>query len=293
MDWGKVKFFLGEVFANLTRNAAMQLTAIGSVAVAIAMLGTFLFVQRTAAAVSDQALQQIEVSAFLSDKRDLKADSGLIARTGALPGVAHVAYVSKAQGLKDLRDKLRGEVDTSLLTTNPLPDVLRIRARHVADVPAIADAVKALPGVADVQYAAKTVQRVMNVLGAAQRVGLAVIVLLVLAAFQIISNTIRLTVYSRRREIAIMQLVGATNNYIRLPFIAEGVVAGSLGAAVAVTLLLTAQHELLPALAQLITFIPFPTQAPDLIPLALQLLGAGALVGAIASWISVGRYLRV
>ncbi|TAM77490.1 ABC transporter permease [bacterium] len=293
MDWGKVKFFLGEVFANLTRNAAMQITAIGTVAVAIAMLGAFLFVQRTAAAVSDQALQQIEVSAFLRDGLDAKADSALAARVTALPGVAHVTYVPKAQGLKQLRDKLQGEVDTSLLTTNPLPDTLRIQAKHVADVPGVATAVKTLPGVVDVHYGAETVQKLMRLLDVAQRIGLAVIVLLVLASFQIVSNTIRLTVYSRRREISIMQLVGATNNYIRLPFIAEGVVAGVLGAAIAVALLLVAQHELLPVVAQLVKFVPFPTQLPDLIPLAFQLLGVGALVGAIASWVSVGRYLRV
>ncbi|TAM90959.1 ABC transporter permease [bacterium] len=293
MDWGKVKFFLGEVLANLTRNAAMQITAIGTVAVAIAMLGAFLFVQRTAAAVSDQALQQIEVSAFLRDGLDAKADSALAARVGALPGVAHVTYVPKAQGLKQLRDKLRGEVDTSLLTTNPLPDTLRIQAKHVADVPEVAKTVKKLPGVVDVHYGAETVQKLMRLLDVAQRIGLAVIVLLVLASFQIVSNTIRLTVYSRRREISIMQLVGATNNYIRLPFIAEGIVAGVLGAALAVALLLVAQRELLPVVAQLIKFVPFPTQLPDLIPLAFQLLGVGALVGAIASWISVGRYLRV
>ena len=293
MDWGKVKFFLGEVLTNLTRNAAMQFTAIGTVAVAIAMLGAFLFVQRTAAIVGGQTLQQIEVSAFLKEGLDRKASSAIVANVGALPGVARVTYVSKAQGLKELRDKLHGEVDMSLLTTNPLPDALRIRAKHVSDVPMVADVVKAMPGVAEVHYGAETVQKLLRLLEIVQRIGLAVIVLLVIASFLIVSNTIRLTVYARRREISIMLLVGATNNYIRMPFIAEGVVAGFFGAVVAVALLLVAEHQVLPMLAQAIPFIPFPSQLPDLIPLALQLLGVGALVGAIASWISVGRYLRV
>ncbi|HVA37135.1 MAG TPA: permease-like cell division protein FtsX [Candidatus Dormibacteraeota bacterium] len=293
MDWGRVKFFLGEVFANLTRNAAMQITAIGTVAVAIAMLGAFLFVQKTATVVGGQALQQIEVSAFLKDGLDAKIASDLTAKVAQLPGVAHVAYVPKAEGLKELRARLQGEVDTSLLTTNPLPDALRIRAQHVADVPVVAAAVKALPGVAEVHYGAETVQKLLRLMTIAKRIGIGVILMLVVASFLIVSNTIRLTVYARRREIAIMKLVGATNNYIRLPFIAEGVVAGLVGAAVAVGLLSLAQHQLLPKLAQALPFVPFPSQLPDLIPVALQLLGAGALVGAIASWISVGRYLRV
>lgn len=293
MDWGKVKFFLGEVFANLTRNAAMQITAIGTVAVAIAMLGGFLFVQQTAELAGAQALRQIEVSAFLKDGLDPKDSSALVARVAVLPGVAHVTYVPKAQGLQELRDRLRGEVDTSLLTTNPLPDTLRIEAKHIDDVPAVADSVKTMPGVADVRYGAQTVQKLLRLLVVAQRIGLGVIVLLGLAAFLIVSNTIRLTVYARRREISIMQLVGATNNYIRLPFIAEGVLSGFFGAVVAVALLMVAQRQLLPKLAQAIQFIPFPAHLPDLLPLALQLLGAGAFVGAIAAWISVGRYLRV
>ncbi|MDE2573510.1 MAG: permease-like cell division protein FtsX [bacterium] len=293
MDWGKVKFFLGEVLANLTRNAAMQITAIGTVAVAIAMLGAFLFVQKTAAEVGGQALQQIEVSAFLKDGLDAKAGAALTARVAKLPGVAHVAFVPKAEGLKQLRNKLRGEVDTSLLTTNPLPDALRIQAKHVDDVAAVAGKVRVMPGVAEVHYGAETVQKLLRLMAIAQRIGLGVIVLLVVASFFIISNTIRLTVYARRREISIMQLVGATNNYIRMPFIAEGVIAGVFGAALAVAILVVAQRQLLPKLAAAIPFVPLPAALPDLLPVALQLLGIGALVGAIASWISVGRYLRV
>jgi len=105
----------------------------------------------------------------------------------------------------------------------------------------------------------------------------------------VIANTIRLTVFSRRREIAIMQLVGATNMYIRLPFIAEGMLAGILGAAVAIGVLALADTQIVPKLSQTLQFVTFQVNAPLL---SVELLGVGAAVGLIASWLSVGRYLR-
>jgi cell division transport system permease protein len=98
-----------------------------------------------------------------------------------------------------------------------------------------------------------------------------------------------LTVFARRREIAIMQLVGATNMYIRMPFIAEGVMAGVFGAIVAIGVLALAQFQLVPKIAATLAFVPFRT---DTATLAGELLAVGAAVGFVASWFSVGRYLR-
>jgi cell division transport system permease protein len=123
-------------------------------------------------------------------------------------------------------------------------------------------------------------------------IGVAVIVLFIVVASIIISNTIRLTVFARRREISIMQLVGATNAYIRLPFIAEGFLDGIAGALVAVILLGIAKAELFPKLAAALPFVQLNASAVDPVRLALELLLVGAAVGVVASWISVGRYLR-
>jgi cell division transport system permease protein len=114
--------------------------------------------------------------------------------------------------------------------------------------------------------------------------------LLVVTAAIIIANTIRLTVFARRREIAIMQLVGATNMYIRLPFIAEGMLAGVLGALLALVVLFVARLEVVPKLAAMLAFVPFNVNEGAL---AGECLAVGAAVGFIAAWFSVGRYLRV
>jgi cell division transport system permease protein len=184
---------------------------------------------------------------------------------------------------------LGSDFDTSLLTANPLPNAYRVQVRNADDVPAVAASIAKLPGVAKVDFAADTVTKLLRAADVVGRVGLGMIGLLVLTAAIIIANTIRLTVFARRREIAIMQLVGATNTYIRMPFIAEGIIAGVAGALLAIGILAVGQFQLVPKIAATLQFIPFHVN--DL-QLAGELLLVGAAVGLFASWFSVGRYLR-
>ena len=161
--------------------------------------------------------------------------------------------------------------------------------RNADDVPAVAASVAKLTGVAKVDYAADTVTKLLKAADVLGRVGIAMIALLVLTAAIIIANTIRLTVFARRREIAIMQLVGATNMYIRMPFIAEGIIAGVAGAVVALIVLGVAQLQIVPKIAATLQFVPFQVNE---LQLAGELVLTGAAVGLISSWFSVGRYLR-
>ncbi len=292
MDWGRIRFFLSEVWRNFTRNLLMQLTAIGTVAVTILLLGSFLFTRETVGKLGDDVIKKIEISVFLRDSASPGDAKALIAKIKADPRVAGVTYVPKAQGLRQMRDRLRGQIDTSLLTANPLPDALRVRIVDPARVHAVAATIRKLPGVANVEYAHDAVERLLRLSDVLGRVGLGIVVLLVFTAAIIISNTIRLTVFARRREIAIMQLVGASSLYIRMPFIVEGLIDGLLGAAVALGLLEIARLELMPKLAVALPFLPMHLATINQLTFAGELLGVGALVGLIASWLSVGRYLH-
>ncbi len=289
MDWGKVQFFLGEVFTNFTRNAAMQITAIGTVAVTIVMLGSFLYVRETLTTFGQGILKQIEIAVYLDDNvTDVQAKS-LAATLAKDDRISAARYVPRAEGLREMRTRLGNDFDTSLLVSNPLPNAFRIQVRDADDVPAVAASVAKLPGVAKVDFAADTVTKLLRAADVLGRIGLGMIALLVLTAAIIIANTIRLTVFARRREIAIMQLVGATNMYIRMPFIAEGIIAGVLGALLAIAVLAIAQFQLVPKIAAMLQFVPFEVNE---LQLAGELVLVGAAVGLIASWFSVGRYLR-
>jgi cell division transport system permease protein len=289
VDWGKVKFFLGEVLANFTRNAAMQFTAIGTVAVTIVMLGSFLYVRETIASFGSGVLSKIEVAVYLNDNIDDKKAQEIGSRFAADPRISGATYVPKREGLRRMKEVLGRDFDTSLLTSNPFPNAFHVRVRTPDDVVGVAASIAKFPGVAKTDYAAETVTKLLRVADVLGRVGLVMIGLLVLTAAIIISNTIRLTVFARRREISIMQLVGATNMYIRMPFIAEGMLAGILGAAIAIAVLFIARLELVPKLAATLAFVPFHANEPML---ALECLAVGAAVGFVAAWLSVGRYLR-
>jgi cell division transport system permease protein len=293
LDWGKLRFFLGEVFSNFARSKGMQLTAIATVAVTIFMLGAFLYTRETLSKLSSGLLSRIEISVFLGDSIDDKAGRAISEVISADPRVASVNYIPKTEGLKELQDRLRGQIDTSLLTMNPLPNAIRVRVKSPDMVPTVARSVRKMRGVASVEYEQDAVTKVLRLTETVGKLGLIMILVLVFAAAVIISNTIRLTVFARRREIAIMQLVGATNGYIRAPFMAEGFIAGTLGALLAILVLGVVQAELLPKAMATLSFIPFASVHVDELRLIGQLLLAGAVVGVLGAWVSVSRYLRV
>lgn len=292
MDWGRVRFFLGEVLRNFTRNAGMQATAIGTVAMTIVLLGLFLFSRAALAGVGTHLLDEIEISAYL------KSDAG----TGQVrairqfltedPRIASAEFVSKKQGLAELRDRTKGVIDTALLTENPLPDKFRIKVRVPEQVPVVAASVRRLTGVDKVVYGQTIVQRLLQLGVVLRRVSIGVIAVFLLVAGIIIANTIRLTVFARRREIAIMQLVGATNLYIRIPFICEGLLDGLVGALVAIAILAIAHATIWPKLLEALPWVQLnvATVAPG--TLIAELFAVGCAVGVVASWISVGRHLQ-
>jgi len=292
LDWGKTKFFLGEVLRNFTRNAAMQVTAIGTVAVTIVLLGAFLFVRAMVAGLGTDLLSQIEISVYTTSDATPKQVAALESALRADPRVASVEFIPKKQGLVEMKDRVKGEIDMSLLTENPLPDKLRVKAKAPETVPAVAAAAQKMPGVANAVFGQDVVAKLLRLGSVLRSIGIGVIVVFVLVAGIIISNTIRLTVFARRREIAIMQLVGATNTYIRMPFICEGLLDGVLGAGIALGLLAIAKSTLWPRLIEALPGSPLGNVHIDSTTMALELLLVGALVGAVASWISVGRYLR-
>jgi cell division transport system permease protein len=289
VDWGRLRFFLGEVLANFTRNAGMQITAIGTVAVTIVLLGSFLYVRETLERFGSGVLSQIEIAVYLKDGVTDSQAKQLAVKFAADPRVASAQYVPKREGLRRMRDVLGRDFDTSLLTANPLPNSYHVKVKDPDQVPAVAATIARDPRVEKTDYAADTVQKLLKTAAVLGRAGIALIVLLTVSAAIVIANTIRLTVFARRREIEIMQLVGATNTYIRMPFIAEGVLAGLLGAGIAIGALAFAEHQLVPRLAQTLAFVSFRVNEGTL---CLELLGVGATVGLIAAWMSVGRYLR-
>lgn len=293
MDSGKVKFFLGEVLRNFTRNAGMQVTAIGTVAMTIVLLGAFLFVRQTLAGMGNELLSQVEFSIYFKSNATHAQEDAVRAALAHDPRVASLQYVPKKEGLKELSEETRGAIDTNaLLTENPLPDKLRVRMKDPSSVGAVVAKARKMAGVGNVLYQQELIARLITIARVGRRVGIIMIAVLLVVACIIISNTIRLTVFARRREISIMQLVGATNMYIRAPFICEGLIAGILGAVIAVIALAVVRYTLWSKLLLSLPFIQLGSAKIDAPLLVAELIAAGGIIGVLASWISVGRHLR-
>ncbi|HTX56226.1 MAG TPA: permease-like cell division protein FtsX [Candidatus Acidoferrales bacterium] len=292
MDSGKVKFFLGEVLRNFTRNAGMQVTAVGTVAMTIILLGAFVFVRQTLAGVGKDLLNQIEISVYFKANATTAQEDALRGRLQHDPRIQSTQFIPRKEGLTELSAQMHDKVDTSLLTANPLPDKLRVWVKEAQNVPVVAREIQTQSGVDAALYPQDVVARLLQLGEVLRRVGIGVIALFLVVAGVIISNTIRLTVFARRREISIMQLVGATNMYIRAPFICEGLLDGVVGALVAVLVLTAVRYALWPKLLLSLPWIGLsaaPVNGPVLVA---ELLATGAAIGVLASWISVDRHLR-
>lgn len=270
----------------------MQLTAIGTVAATVTLLGAFLFIRAELADLGNGMLQQIEISAYLKPSITEKGLAALRADFKADPRIASAQYVPKAVGLKELRERLRGQIDTSLLTANPLPDKFRIRVRSPQLVPVVATGLRRLNGIVHVVYGQELVARLLQLGEVLRRIGIGLIAVFLLVGAIIISNTTRLAVYARRREITIMQLVGATDLYVRMPFIVEGLVVGLVGAVAAVALLSVAHAAVWPKIVAALPFVQFHASAVDVPEMVLQMLMIGSIIGVLAAWVSVGRHLQ-
>lgn len=292
MDWGRVKFFLGEVLRNFTRNAGMQATAIGTVAITIILLGAFLFVREALTGMGNQMLSEVEFSVYFSTNASTHQEDALRSTLARDPRIASLVFVPRKQGLSELRTAIHNEIDTSLLTENPLPDKMRVRVKDPATVPAVAEAIRKMDGVGNVVYSQTTIERLLQLGAVMRRIGYIVIGVFLVVAGIIISNTIRLTVFARRREISIMQLVGATNMYIRAPFICEGFLDGILGSFIAIVILVGARTLLWPKLLLALPWVQIGTTHINAPVFIGELLLVGGAIGVISSWISVGRHLR-
>ncbi len=290
----KLDYLLRETLLGLRRGGWMNWAAISTVTVLLFLFGVSLQASWQLEGLLNQFGSQLEVSVYL--------DTGVQADTlkpivAAIPGVADTQAVSKEAAWAALVNDL-GVSDisgaTKQLDGNPLVDQLKVKARSSQDVPAIAQTLSKVEGVDEVQYVDEAVQRVGQLNRGLSWISLTVTTLLTLTAIAVITTTIRLIVMSRKREIEVMQLVGATTSWIYLPFILQGVTFGVTGAVLSWGLISSVQHFLNNLLTQQPEFVQFLANGVQISPLRtillpLILLGFGGSVGIMGSLFAVRR----
>lgn len=287
----KVGYFVREAATNLRRNKLMTVAAILTAAVSLLLLGGVLTLDSFVNSMTRQLESQVEVSVFLTDDITDTQREDVKSTLEGLDVVKKVTFVTKEEAYEEFKRLYR---DQPALWENIEPDVLPASYRvELTDPERVEDVRSRLgrnPAVEEVADQHKTVQRLVRFTALLRTFSVVMILVLLGAAVLLISNTTQLAIYARRREIEIQKLVGATNWFVRLPFMLEGVAAGVAGAAIAL-LLLVAGKTL--ARAQVPAFIPTTALHGVAVSQTIWLVVLGVVVGALGSALAVRRFLEV
>lgn len=295
MRFSTWEFYIRETLLSLRRNSLMSLASISTVALSFLILGLFVLLVVNLDYMADTLEAQVEIAAYL----DPELEEGEIARIAeqieSLPGVRESDFVSRDEALDRLRKQFgeRQDLLDSVEEMNPLRHSFEIRAEEAEQVKVIAREIGGIEGVAEVKYRQEVVERLFSLTRSIRMGGLVLVLLLLMATVFLISNTIRLTVFARRREIGIMKLVGATDWFIRWPFILEGILLGILGTLVSLLVLTRLYNWVVASIYSSLPFVPVVSPEGIIKPLSLLLLGLGFIVGAFGSLVSLRRFLRV
>ncbi|SEO69749.1 permease-like cell division protein FtsX [Propionispora vibrioides] len=290
-----MEYFIREAVISLRRNGLMSFASISTVALSLLILGMFLVMVLNLSHMASALESQVEISVYLEDGlNDLEIrETGT--RITKIPGVSQVLFVSKDEALERFKQRLGDQQGmlSALGDSNPLPDAFEVKVDKPEQVKPAAQAIAKLKGVENAKFGQEVVEQVFNLARMIRVLGVILIVFLALAALFIISNTIRITVFARRKEIGIMKYVGATDWFIRWPFLIEGMILGFGGALVAVLLLSQTYGALVSQIYQSLAFLPVIPQYPFINHISLFLLIVGAVIGALGSTISLKKFMKV
>jgi cell division transport system permease protein len=301
---GKIFFFTGEAIRAMRRNVAPTTAAVVTTVLTAILIGVLVPIFQTTQSKSAEVRDQLELRVFLFDDATRGEINSLQTEIQAIPNVAEVNFLSKADALAEFR-KDYGQENRDVLKElrgNPLPANFIVRPDDAANLDAIRAAIQPpnqsgkptyiSPIVQQVDNRQATANKIEEVTGALKLVLTVITVLLIGASLLLIGNTIRLSIYTRRREIEVMRLVGATRWFIRWPFMIEGVVVGILGGAIAILVLWIGKVTVVDPLSESFALM----QAQDsmsFIVLAACLFGAAIVVSALGSGLTLRRFLKV
>jgi cell division transport system permease protein len=282
-------YFFKEASTGLSRNGWMSLAAVITISLSLIILGCFYVVVTNFNHFAQMAKGVLELRVYLKDGVD---PSPIQAQIIELDGVKSVRYVSREDGAKWLEKSL-GVKELFVTSDNPLPDMINIKLKDDVKVKSLVKHISTLAGVDEVEYGKTFVEAMLVVVRIVWVLGFSLVVIIGIVVLYIITNTIRLTVFARRKEIEIMKLVGATDWFIRWPFMLEGIILGLSGALMSAIILSKGYHFLFQYINQLAPFVPLLSERAINGKMFSLISAAGFAFGAIGSMMSIKKFLRV
>ena len=288
-------FFLAEAFKNLRLNLLMSATAVTTTAVCILILGIGLLVDAHVEGIVRNVGQDVAITAFFPEDVDQERIDEVVSSVEGYPEVNESAYVSKEEALERFRETFADQPDIAgSISSDVLPASMEIQLKDSSDSSVVADRLRE-EGFQDdeIRYPQQTVDRLNQITGYLIWGLRGATALFLVASVLLIFNTIRLSIFARRKEIEVMKLVGASDSFVRTPFVLEGLVQGLIGAVPAALLVVWMDSLFVGWAQQNLPFLPISSGAVNALIVLLLLLFVGALVGVAGSFFSVRRFLKV
>ncbi len=294
-------FFLGEAYRALRRNAAPSLAAIVTIAVTVLLIGVLVPVLEASGSKTNDVRSQLELKVFMFDDATNKEITNLQDRISGIPHVENVEYISPAAALKILEARLEDKSLLDQLNTNPLPPAFNVKVDNPDNLESVQTALsppdsagkpQPISAAIDDIVTGQQTQQIREVTSAVKILLAVIAVLLAVASLFLVGNTIRLSIYARRREVEVMQLVGATDWFIRWPFVIEGLVVGAFGALIAVGILFLGKVTIVDPLSDNFALVE-NLNTISFVPLVAALVMGAMVVAALGSGVTLRRFLRI
>ncbi len=292
-----LKFALNSAWQSFFRNLAVSLAAVLSITLILILAGVNLLVGHAFSQVLDGFREKVsEISINVSDDTPLQTVYDFQAQLAADPRVVSVRFVTKDEALVAFKSDPQNSILSQQIDGNPLDAKLDVRVKNLTDVASVDAMARQWTGVDPTDptnYQGDFVNRMLDLSEWMALAGVGLLIVLCIVSVVIVMNTIRTAVYHRRKEIEVMKLVGATEWFVRGPFVIEGIMTGVIAAAFALALLVIAYEPAVQQFKSDVGFIPLSYDPSFISSLARDLLVAGALLGALGSYIGVRRYVRI
>jgi cell division transport system permease protein len=289
----RLDYYFRETLTGLRRNGLVAFAAVSTMFISLFLLGSAQLIGRQIGLVIDQQTERVEVAVYLNDNISQADFNRLLDKLKAMPDVQSVRYESKQEAYARFQALFSNQPDLiNNVSANALPASFRVKLKDPSRYAVIAAQLEGQPGidtVVDERAVLKQLFAVSNVLRLGAYIATAV---MLVSAIALIANTVRMAVFARRKEIGIMRLVGATNWFIRIPFLIEGLVEGLFGAALAIAALAILRRVFFNSIHQTIAFLPI-VATHDLIALIPLLLVVAVVVALMASALAMRRFLEV
>ena len=295
MSFSTKEYFVKETYKSIRRNGFMSFASISTVAVSLLVLGMFLMIFLNTNNLAQYLESQVQVSVYMQDNATGQELAAVKEKLTKMPGVVKVTQVSKTEALARFKKRLgdQNQLLNSLGKENPFPNSFEVQVDNPERIKVLTPQIGQLPKVETAKFGQEVVEHLFQLTKILRFGGILLVVFLAMATLFIISNTIRLTVFARRKEVIIMKYVGATDWFIRWPFLLEGMTLGFFGAVIAFILINSIYSGLLERIHATLAFLPLLPSSPLLLYVDLFLLFAGTGIGALGSYISLRKFLRV